>query len=248
MADFTAWKNSVLGKVLDVDGVPQDKGQCSQVPVSWAMACFPGIKWSELLQPLGSDAGVAEWAGKSTKYFTWVENNHADIHQLPPQGAIAVFGPTPAKGFINQFKNAFGHAGVIDSASSSGYTLVQEDAPNKGQAVNDSSYPWNLNPCLGWFLPANHSAPVPVPPKPVMSSMVGKTINFAVTNKFVPVWNVGGPYDYAHHTHGLDPNMFKRTLSYEILQDLGNGLYVINTIDWGHVVVSINGVAATITG
>ncbi|MGH7239941.1 MAG: hypothetical protein ACREHG_07730 [Candidatus Saccharimonadales bacterium] len=102
MGSFADWKASVLGKVLDSDNVPQDKGQCSQVPVSWAEYLNPGIKWSDMLTPV---TGVREWAGKSTKYFTWVENNTEDINQLPLQGDIMVFDATPKKGFSDQYNN-----------------------------------------------------------------------------------------------------------------------------------------------
>lgn len=232
---FESWKNEVLGKVLDTDGVKADADQCTQVPLSWAMALNPGMKWTSLLNPV---AAAKDWAGESTKYFTWIANNKADINQLPLQGDIMVFGATPAKGSTDTFNNPNGHAGVCDSASQTGYTLVQQNAPAPGEAVNDTSYPWDFRPCLGWLRPVNHNAPVPAPTPPVASSNVGKTLTYPATATYIPVFNVEGPYDYDHHTHGLDPKLFNEALSYPIKRDLGNGFFIITTQDFGDVAAS----------
>ncbi|MGH7238165.1 MAG: hypothetical protein ACREGF_06540 [Candidatus Saccharimonadales bacterium] len=243
-----------MGQILAVDGVPADKGQCSQVPVSWAMAVFPGVAWSALLPEVGSNGGVDEWAGKSTKYFTWIENNHADVNQLPLQGDIMVFGATPAKGYSNTFSNPDGHTGVCDSATPTGYTIVQQNAPNFGESVNDSSYPWKLNPCLGWFRAVNQPAnvtPLPSPstpaaPAPSNSINVGKNLNLPKTITQWHVYNVAGPYDLAHATHILDPAKYGG-LSYVIQKDLGNGIYAINTQDFGQVAIYTKDTVATIS-
>lgn len=250
MANFQAWKNSVLGQVLDTDKVAADKGQCSQVPISWAETVFPGISRADLLPSAGS-GGVDQWAGKSTKYFTWIENNHADVNQLPLQGDILVFGATPAKGFTSAFKNPDGHTGVCDTASSTGYTLVQQNAPNYGESVNDSSYPWKLNPCLGWFRAANQPAgavPAPANPVPVPSNSVnvGRTLHLPASITTWHVYNPNGPYDTAHATHTLDPAKFGG-LSYVIVADKGNGVYLVNTKDFGEVAIWTEGTVATIS-
>lgn len=247
MADLQAWENGILGQRLDTDGVKADAGQCSQVPLSWAKVLFPTASWSKLLPPLGSNVGIREWAGKSTNYFTWIDNNHADVNQLPLPGDIGVSGATPAKGFTDSFKNPDGHAWVFKSASPSGYTMIQQNGPNLGEGVNQASQPWNLIPVLGWFRDTNVNVPVPVPPAPVASPMVGKTIRFPKTDFYIPVFNIGGPYDKAHAIHALDPKLFNHELDYPILQDLGNGLYVINTQNFGKVVVAITGTDATIS-
>lgn len=244
---FESWKNSVLGKVLDTDGNKADTDQCTQVPLSWAITLYPGIKWTDMLAPVPA---AKDWAGKSSKYFTWIANNKADVNQLPLQGDIMVFGATPANGSTDTFDNPNGHVGVCDSASPTGYTLVQQNAPKSGEAVNDTSYAWNYRPCLGWFRPVQqtvHTAPVPVPPAPVVSTNVGKTITFPEKDTFIPVYHVGGPYDGAHKLGGLDPALFHRPLGYPILADLGNGLYKVHSEDWGDVAVSPNGTGATIS-
>ena len=253
MADFQTWKNGVLGQILDSDQVPADKGQCSQVPVSWAEYLFPGVKWSDLLPAVGSDAGVDQWAGKNTKYFTWIANDTNDVNQLPMQGDIMVFGATPAKGYASQFKNPYGHTGVCDTASPTGYTIVQQNAPNFGESVNDSSYPWKLNPCLGWFRAVNQPAnvaPQPSPSTPVTqpanSINVGRTLNLPKSVSQWHVYNVAGPYDLAHATHILDPAQYGG-LSYVIQKDLGNGIYAIDTQDFGQVAIWTKDTVATIS-
>lgn len=255
MADFTAWKNSVLGQVLDSDGVKGDTGQCSQVPVSWALYCFPGKKWSDLLPAIGSDKGVDDWAGKSTQYFTWIENNHSDVNQLPLQGDIGVSGPTPSKGYSDTFTNSFGHTWVFDSASVSGFTAVQQNAPHFGDKVNDSSYGWHVIPVLGWFRAVNAvaSAPVPAPsPAPTNSVNVGRTLHLPAKNadgspdSVWHVYNPNGPYDIPHATNILDPAKFGGE-AFPIQKDLGNGIYLINTQDFGQKAIWTKGTNATIS-
>lgn len=256
MADFITWKSSVLGQVLDTDKVKADAGQCSQVPISWAEYLNPGVAWSDMLPAVGSDAGVDQWAGKSSKYFTWIENNTSDVNQLPLQGDILVFGATPAKGYSNQFKNPYGHTGVCDSASPTGYTLVQQNAPNFGESVNDSSYVWKLNPCLGWFRPANqpaNTAPLPSAATPSVQTSVpqnsinvGRTLNLPKSISSWHVYNPDGPYDLAHATHVLDPAEYGG-LSYVIQADKGNGIYVIDTQMFGPQAIWTANTVATIT-
>lgn len=238
MADLQAWENSVLGKVLDTDGLPKDKGQCSQVPISWAEDIFPGVTWAALLPEA---TYVEEWAGKSTKYFAWIANNPSDKNQLPLPGDILIFGATPAKGYTMTYENPGGHAAVCKSASISGYTIVEQNEP-LGSGVHDGSFAWTLRPCLGWFRAINTivstPAPAPVAPHPaaapVMSVNVDKQLVFPSSVHSWWVYNVGGPYDQAHHTHVLTK---AAGLSYPIKRDLGNGLYVITTHDYGDVAV-----------
>lgn len=251
MADLASWESSVLGQKLDSDGVKADAGQCSQVSISWAEALFPGTPWSQLLPE--SPAGVDEWAGKSTKFLTWIPNNPKDINQLPLPGDIIVFGATPAKGYASQFVNPDGHTGVVKAASVSGVTIVQQNAPQLGEGVNDGSYPWTDMPCLGWFRAVNAvvetPAPAPIVPAPaavpVQSPIVGQFLNFPAAVKSWWTYNPGGPYDAAHHAHVLTPSVYGG-FSRQITQDLGNGVYQINTDSHGPQAV-IAGAPLTVT-
>lgn len=243
-----------MGKILDSDKVKADNGQCTQVPISWAQYLFPGTPWTQLLEPLGSNGGAKDWAGKSTTHFKWIANDVSDINQLPLQGDIMVFGATPTKGYSDQFKNPYGHTGVCDTATVTGFTLVQQNAPNYGESVNDSSYPWKLIPCLGWFRatgqPAN-TAPLPSkatppPAAPTNSINVGRNLHLPKTIKAWDVYNVDGPYDVAHHIAVLDPAKYGG-LSYVIEKDLGNGIYEIKTQDFGQVAIWTKNTVATIS-
>lgn len=251
MADLLAWKNSKLGQHLAVDGVKGDAGQCSQVPESWAMTEHPGVALGDLLPQLGADAGVKDWAGKSTKYYIWIENNHADVNQLPLPGDIGVSGATPAKGYTNKFKNDDGHTWVFGSASPSGYTAIQQNAPQDGQGVNETGYPWNYRPVLGWFREVAAAAQPTVAVTaaavaPVNSVHVDRTLHLPASIAEWHVYNVDGPYDLAHATHVIKPKQFGG-LSYVIQRDLGNGIYVIHTEDFGDVAIWTQGTVATIS-
>lgn len=229
MADLISWENSVLGQKLNSDGVKADAGQCSQVPISWGMYLFPGVKWSDILVAVGSNNTVDKWAGKSTKYMAWIENNHKDVNQLPLPGDVVVIDkPVP-------------HTGVVKSASTSGYTLIQQNAPRVGDAVNDASYTWSARHVLGWFRPqlkiavsAPATPPAAAPPaaQPVNSGHVGQWVNFPAAIKSWWTYNVDGPYDDAHHAHVLLPGKYGG-YSRQITKDLGNGVVVIVTQSFG---------------
>lgn len=240
--DVQSWENSVLSQILDTDKLPKDKGQCSQVPISWAERLYPGVAWTQLLPEAEY---VADWAGHSTKYLTFITNNPNDHNQLPIPGAIIVFGATPAKGYTMTYNNPGGHTGVIKSASVSGYTIIEQNEP-VGSGVHDGSYPWTLRPCLGWFVPVNQVAaapnPAPAPAAaPVVSPNVGRTLTIPTTLKSWWVYNQTGPFDQSHHTGVLMPSKFAAEfphgLTYPILKDLGNGLYLIHTETYGEVAI-----------
>lgn len=246
MADYQAWKNSVLGKVLDSDHVAADNGQCTQVVISWGEQIYPGVAWQDLFPPV--KAAKDMFNNYNKKYWLQIPNNRNDVNQLPLQGDILIFDKTPSQGYANQYDNPYGHAAVCDSASPTGYTIVQQNAPMPGEAVNDSSYAWKLNPCLGWLRPLNQPAnvtPQPSPTPPQASSNVGKTLYLPKTIAQWHVYNVDGPYDLAHATHILNPAMFGG-LSYKIVQDKGNGIYIIDTQDFGPVAIWTAGTVATI--
>lgn len=253
MADIQAWENGILGQHLNTDGVKNDAGQCSQVPISWAEVLFPGVPWSKLLPLANGNGGVDTWAGRSTDYMTWIENNTSDKNQLPMVGDIIVIGATPAKGYTSTFKNPQGHTGVVKSASVSGYTLIQQNSPALGSGVNDTSYPWNHFPVLGWFRPKNQvvNAPNPAPAPaqiPVMSNNVSKILTLPGNITSWHVYNPAGPYNLAHATHVLNPSLGgPGGLHYAILADLGNGIYKIHTEDYGDVAIWTQGTPASIT-
>lgn len=237
MSVYTSWKQSVLGQKLDID--KQYGDQCVDVDLSYGQALFPGVSWNTVFPPTAyaKDLGATH----NPTYFDWVVNNHSDVNQLPSQGHILVFGPTPASGYSNPTNNPAGHTGVVDSATSSGYTIIMQDGINPGGVTFEQSQPWKFRPALGWLVPKTASAPAP-PPAPT----TGHTIFLPPTTGPWHAYPPDGPYTYAAAKGLLYPSQFGG-LTYDIVVNKGNGVYVINTQDFGQAALWTNGSDVTIT-
>lgn len=219
---YLAFKQSVLGKKIG-------DGECVSLvvnnPQAYCEYLFPGIRWTEIMAPV---EGAKDLAGKSNKYLTWVPNDHANVNQLPEQGDIMVFGATPAAGYTNTYDNPYGHTGICDHATATYYSLLQQNAPAFGQSVNVTTYGWRVRPCLGWYRP-KVSTPKPTPaPKPATSH----TIYLPPTTGPWHLYNDNGPYIPAKAKGILMPSEYGG-LSYKIVADKGNGVYVINSQMFG---------------
>lgn len=142
MSVYTVFEKSVIGKHVG-------DGQCVPLVNAYAQKLFPKENWSVTLGNVKSAKQLFKSA--NAKYFQKIENNHSDPNQLPKQGDIMVFDETPHAGATNTFKNPDGHTGVCDSASSSGYRLLQQNAPSNGAPANVTNYPWNFRYCIGWL-------------------------------------------------------------------------------------------------
>lgn len=227
---YTNFKANVLGKVIG-------DGQCVSLIVNNSNAyvenLFPGVSWPNIIAPVNS---AYQLAGKSNSYLTWVANDHSDVNQVPPQGAIMVFGPTgPDLPYADKYANPDGHCGICDEADSSGYALCQQNAPAFGQVVNVARYAWDFRPCLGWYIPTTQ-APAPTTPAPE-----GETITLPATTGPWHAYPVGGPYN--PNTPGLPelwPSKFGG-LTYNIVNNRGNGIYTIQTQDFGERDLWTNG-------
>lgn len=221
---YQAWKATVLGQVIG-------DGQCVALVVNNSRAyveyLWPGVSWTTIIAPVVGARSLLEAANPA--YFDVVYNDHNDPNQLPPVGAIMVFDATPQAGYSNTFVNPYGHDGLNDGADSNGVNLLQQNAPATGAAVNITHYGWKVRPCLGWLVPklGADPTPPPVPPQPV-----GKTIFLPPTTGPWHLYPEGGPYTYAAAKGLIYPSMFGG-LTYEILADRGNGIYTIQTEDYG---------------
>lgn len=214
-------------------------------PAAYVEQLFPGVPWSDIIQPVQN---AKDMAGKSNQYLKWIENDHNNPNQLPPQGAIAVFGATPATGYTNPYNNPDGHTGIIDSASPAGYALLQQNAPAFGQAANVTNYPWRFRPCLGWYVLADEvpNQIPPASPAPQGTGNTGKDLFLPPTTGPWHLYNENGPYDQIHYKGLLAPSQFGG-LHYQILEDKGNGVYVIQTQMYGRGAVYTQGSDVRIT-
>lgn len=161
---YQAWKNLVVGG----GAPPVGDGQCVSLIVNnsraYVEALFPGASWPAIVVPLGPNGGAKD-LHCNTPYFTWVPNDAGNPNQLPPQGAVMVFSETPYSGYTNTYPNPYGHTGVCDEADASGYSLLQQNAPDFGQGPNITRYSWKFRHCEGWFVPnLVNSTPAPTPP------------------------------------------------------------------------------------
>lgn len=219
---YQDFKNRVLGWVIG-------DGQCVSLVVNnsnaYVEALFPGVNWTTIIAPV-PDARLM--AGKSNQYLQWVANDHNNPNQVPVQGDIMVFDATPQAGYTNSTVNPSGHTGVCDSADASGYNLLQQNSPSYGSPANIKQFAWRFRPCLGWYHPLTVSTPAPAPaPAPT-----GRTLFLPATTGPWHLYNADGPYVPGAAKALLYPSQFGG-LTYKIVADKGNGVYVINTQMFG---------------
>lgn len=159
MSKYTDWKAQVIGRGIDVDKAYGN--QCVDVSNHYAMYLFPGYSWATLMGAPMSAKDLFDTANPN--FFDKVRNNPADVNQLPPQGAIAVFAAAPEAGYTSTYPNPDGHVGIVDSADSRYLYLVQQDG-STGQGVTYlKQRPWRYTRCIGWLIPKAQEAPAPAP-------------------------------------------------------------------------------------
>lgn len=230
---YQDFKTRVMGKIIG-------SGQCvsliddnSQAYVEYL---FPGVSWTSVLAPV---VGAKDLAGHGNSYLQWIPNDHNNPNQVPEQGDIMVFDATPQTGYTNTYNNPYGHTGICDSADSNGFSLLQQNAPSSGQAVNVTHYGWKFRPCLGWYhplttAPAHNPDPAPAPPAGA------HTISLPATTGPWHLYPVGGPYSYAAAKALLYPSQFGG-LTYDIDNYRGNGIYTVTTHMFGQGDLFTNG-------
>lgn len=179
---YNNWKNSVLGVRLDVDGAFGT--QCVDTALSWAMCNFPGVAWPVLIPPV--DGAKDMFSKYNSTYFTRVANDHNNPNQVPPQGALAIFGASPKPGYTSTYANPYGHVGVVDHTDANFIYLVQQDAGIANGAVQLRPRPWRYTELLGWLIPKTAPTPAPLPPPASGDARIGKTLYLHP----VPSWRV----------------------------------------------------------
>lgn len=227
---YPDFKANVLGPPAKKIGDGECVSLVVNTPQAYVENLYPGVSWPSIIPPVSS---AKDMAGKSNDYLTWVANDHNNPNQVPQQGDIMVFGATPATGYTNPYNNPDGHTGVCDSASANGYALLQQNAPAFGQAANVTNYPWRFRPCLGWYHPGKQiPVPPPAPVPPAGNGNTGKDLFLLPTTGPWHLYNNNGPYSPASAKATLVPSQYGG-LHYRIVEDKGNGIYIINTQMFG---------------
>lgn len=249
---FAIWKNAVIGVGLDVDR--QYGPQCADVVLSWAMTVFPGVAWTTLIKPTKQ---AKDFLGAfNPAYFDVVMNNHADPNQLPPRGAIAVFGAVPKggkPGYTSTYENPDGHTGAVDRADATFIYIVQQDG-STGQSVTQlRARPWKYSECLGWAIPRLSAVgSTPQSTGPVNHPLIGKDVWFKPPakdpQKGWAIYNVGQFPDRAKAKGFMRPDMFHEGPNGApgfIKKILGVSQYAntvtVKTDTWGIVDVYLDG-------
>jgi hypothetical protein len=231
------FKSRVLGKIIG-------SGECVALVVNnsqaYVEALYPGVSWPNIIPGV---TGAKDMAGKGNSYLAWIVNDHNNPNQVPQQGDIMVFGATPAAGYSNTFQNPYGHTGVCDSASANGYALLQQNSPSSGSPANVTSYSWKFRPCLGWYHPLNVGTTPP--PAPAPAPPAEHTIFLPPTTGPWHLYNENGPYNPAQAKGVLVPSEFGG-LTYAIVANKGNGIYVIDTQMYGRGAIWTNGSSVVI--
>lgn len=206
---FDIWKNAVVGVGLDVDRAYGN--QCADVDLSWAMTVFPGVAWATLIKPTASAKNFLQ--AFNPAYFDIVQNDHNNPNQLPPKGAIAVFGASPKAGYTSKYRNDDGHTGVVDHADANFIYLVQQDGSEAQVITQLRARPWRYTECLGWAVPRVAAVgSTPQSTGPVNHPLIGKRVWFkppAVHPELGwAIYNVGQFPDRAQAKGFMRPDMF----------------------------------------
>lgn len=142
---YDTWKTKVMsGPPIDIDH--SGDADCVDVPKSWAIDCFPNVRWQD---SIGYGNAKDLYFGSSPKYFQKIPYAKGLI---PKQGDIIVFDATPASGYTNQYINPDGHTGIVDAANSSTYTLIQQES-GTGEKPHLATWAWNYRPPLAFLRP-----------------------------------------------------------------------------------------------
>jgi hypothetical protein len=211
-------------RVLTPPAHPIGDGECVSLivnnPASYTALLFPGVTWEDIIAPV---INAKDIAGKSNQYLTWIPNVHSNPNQLPAQGDIGVSGATPV--------NSAGHCWIFDSATPNGISILQQNTPETGEGPNITAYSWTYRPVLGWYHPNFGPAPDPTPaPAPAPS---GQTITLPKTTGPWHLYAPGFAGNMAHVLGPIEPEVLHEDLTYAIIASLGNGVYRIQSEDYG---------------
>lgn len=145
------WANAALahqfGNYIDVDGYYQ--GQCWDLAAHYAREV---VGCPSLPTGSGGAEGVYRlFQNPIPQYFEKVANNPNDPNQLPPAGALIVYGPVAG--------NPYGHIEIVMGANTAGVDVVYQDGFNPTQGPLRKFRKWGTLPCMGWLVPKTQAKP-----------------------------------------------------------------------------------------
>lgn len=139
--------NHQFGNYIDVDGYYQ--GQCWDLAAHYAREV---VGCPSLPTGSGGAEGVYRlFQNPIPQYFDKVANNPNDPNQLPPAGALIVYGPVAG--------NPYGHIEVVMGANTAGVDVVYQDGFNPTQGPLRKFRKWGSLPCMGWLVPKTQAKP-----------------------------------------------------------------------------------------
>src|ERR1044072_2136383 len=148
------------GQPVDVDYFPKEQPfQCYDWVVKYMKltAKLPGnplMRWTGGVRDFAEHFDEITVSGrKLATYYKYVKNDPSDPKQLPKQGDIIIWsGKLPGSG-------GYGHTGVVDSATSSGFYSYDQNWG--GRFVHKVHHSWGH--VLGWMTPRVAPKPASAP-------------------------------------------------------------------------------------
>lgn len=237
-----------LGKEVSYEGYP---GEC----LSWVKQFMQDTQgFTPPGKVTGAIGGALDYYNDFTNevplstYYELIANDHNDANQLPSEYDIVVWGSNVPG------SDGFGHIAVYWTGNSAGFTSYDQNWSGN-QTVHAVNHVWGTSQgtILGWLHPKTATAPAPLTATVSTGLNIGKTLTLPAKNANGTadnewrLYNANGPYNTAAAVHILDPAKYNG-LSYKILGDKGNGIYLISPEDWtGTYAIWTQGTNATIS-
>ena len=180
MSDYQTWKQNTLGNHYDIDN--SGDYDCVDVPKVRAVDLY-----GDWVNTIGYGNAKDLFNGASDHYFEKIPNDPNNPNQLPTQGDILVFSPTPYPGYTNTYNNPYGHTGVLDSCDTTGYTLISQSS-GTGWPAQLKYNTWRYRHCIGWLRPKDLTPPPPAPEPFTLTDIPEKHVTI---NRPTHRWNMG---------------------------------------------------------
>lgn len=155
--------SAFVNQTMDYDGVYPN--QCVDLAKYYLDRCF-GIKpgaWGDAWAYFGGE-GCRQLQARG---WTKVPNNHNDVNQVPPRGALIVWDATLAG------SGGGGHVAVVWQANPGAATFISFDENWGGNTAHLVTHNWSK--VLGWMVPpqGGRGADTPAPAAPAQAPQGG---------------------------------------------------------------------------